>query len=64
VEQSLDFGNNAMVIVLAGSLLVEQERYRRMVLDRIEHQFDLSAVHVVSEPALTAARHLARSIQS
>jgi N-acetylglucosamine kinase-like BadF-type ATPase len=64
VERSLDFGNNAMVIVLAGSLLVEQERYRRMVLDRIEHQFDLSAVHVVSEPALTAARHLVRSIQS
>lgn len=64
VEQMLEFGNDAVPIVLAGSLLVEREGYRRMVLDRIEHQFDLSAVHIVSEPALTAARHLARSIRS
>ncbi len=51
-------------MVLAGSLLVERERYRVMVLDRIDHQFDLGEVHIVDEPALMAARHLARSIQS
>ena len=64
VEQTLDFGNDAVPIVLAGSLLVERARYRVMVLDRIDHQFDLGEVHIVDEPALMAARHLARSIQS
>lgn len=64
VEQALDFENGAVPIVLAGSLLVERERYRAMVLDRIDHQFDLGEVHIVHEPALMAARHLARSIPS
>lgn len=64
VEQALDFGKSPVAIALAGSLLVEREGYRRMVLDRIEHQFDLGEVHIVSEPALIAARHLTRSIQS
>lgn len=60
VEQALDFGNSPVSLVLAGSLLVERESYRRMVLDRIEHQFDLGEVHIVDEPALLAARHLVR----
>ncbi len=64
VEQALDFDNEAVPLVLAGSLLVERERYRVMVLDRIEHQFDLGEVHLVDEPALMAARHLARSVRS
>jgi len=64
VEQALDFGNDTVPMVLAGSLLVERERYRVMVLDRIDHQFDLGEVHIGDEPALMAARHLARSIQS
>jgi glucosamine kinase len=64
VEQALDFGNDAVSIALAGSLLVEREGYRRLVLDRIDHQFDLGEVHIVDEPALMAAHHLARSIRS
>lgn len=63
VEQMLDFENGDVPIVLSGSLLVEREDYRRMVLDRIEHQIDLGDVHIVDEPALMAARHLVRSIQ-
>lgn len=62
VEKSLDFYGAAVPLVLAGSLLVEQEGYRRMVLDRIEHQFDLGPVHVVEEPAAIAARHLAGNV--
>jgi hypothetical protein len=64
VEQALDFDNEAVPLVLAGSLLVERERYRVMVLDRIEHQFDVGEVHLVDEPALMAARHLVRSVRS
>jgi glucosamine kinase len=64
VEKSLDFYGNPASLALAGSLLVEQEGYRQMVLDRIEHQFDLGAAHIVSEPALIAARHLAGSPSS
>ena len=60
VEQALDFEGVAPV-VLAGSVLVERERYREMVLDRMDHQFDLGPVHIVDEPALMAARHLARN---
>ncbi len=48
-------------LVLAGSLLVERERYRHMLLERIDQQFDLGAVHIVDEPALMAARHLVRT---
>ena len=43
---------------------VEREGYRRMVLDRIEHQFDLESVQLVEEPALIAARHLAGESRS
>lgn len=61
VEKALDFNDTGIPLVLAGSLLVEREVYRRMVLERIEHQFDLGAIHVVDEPARVAAHHLARS---
>lgn len=64
VEQALDFENRDVSLALAGSLLVEREPYRRLVLDRIDQQFDLGNVHTVAEPALMAARHLVRSIQS
>ncbi len=60
VEQALDFQGSAVSLVLAGSLLVERENYRRMVLERIEHQFDLDAIHLVDEPAAIAARSFAR----
>jgi N-acetylglucosamine kinase-like BadF-type ATPase len=59
VEKALDFHGSAVALVLSGSLLVEQDGYRRMVLDRIEHQFDLGVVHIIEEPATIAARHLA-----
>ncbi len=60
VEQALDFQGSAVSLVLTGSLLVERESYRHMVLDRIEHQFDLDQIHLVDEPALIAARSLVR----
>jgi N-acetylglucosamine kinase-like BadF-type ATPase len=63
VEQGLDFANDAVSLVLAGSLLVEREAYRRMVLDRIDHQVDLGEVCIVDEPALIAAQRLVRSFQ-
>lgn len=61
VEQALAFENAPVSLVLAGSLLVERERYRHMLLERIDQQFDLGAVHIVDEPALMAARHLVRT---
>jgi glucosamine kinase len=61
IEKSLDFHGASVPLVLAGSLLVEQVGYRRMMLDRIEHQFDLGPIHIVEEPAVIAARHLAGS---
>ncbi len=63
-RESARFPWSSVPLVLAGSLLVEQEGYRRMVLDRIEHQFDLGPVHTVEEPASIAARHLAGSASS
>ncbi|MCO5222580.1 MAG: hypothetical protein M9947_13520 [Thermomicrobiales bacterium] len=59
VEKALDFSDSGVPLVLAGSLLVEREGYRRMVLERIEHQFDINVVHIVEEPAMVAARFLA-----
>jgi N-acetylglucosamine kinase-like BadF-type ATPase len=61
VEKALDFQGDAVPLALTGSVLVEQAGYRRMVLDRIEYQFDLAVVHAVEEPALIAAQHLAGS---
>lgn len=63
VEKALDFQGTPVQLALAGSLLVEREDYRRMVLERIEHQFDIGDVHIVAEPATVAAGHLARSYQ-
>jgi len=64
VEKSLDFQGGSVPLVLAGSLLVGQQGYRQMVLDRIEHQFDLGPVYIVEELASIAARHLAGSASS
>lgn len=64
VEKALDFHGSAVSLVLAGSLLVAQGDYRRMVIERIEQQFDLGAVHIVDEPATIAARFLAGSVSS
>lgn len=62
VERELDF-EERVPVVLAGNLLAERERYRDMVLDRMDHQFDLGAVHIVDEPALISARRLAKKNQ-
>ena len=59
VVRSLDFGDGAVPLVLAGSLLVEQERYRATVLERLWDSIDVGPVEVVSEPALVAAQRLA-----
>jgi N-acetylglucosamine kinase-like BadF-type ATPase len=59
VEKALDFAGIDVPLVLAGSLLVEREEYRRMMLDRLDHQIDLGSVQVVDVPAVIAARRLA-----
>jgi glucosamine kinase len=64
VEKVLDFAGADVPLVLAGSLLVEREDYRRMVLDRLDHQIDLGTVQVVDEPAAVAARRLAMELSA